>query len=86
MLEYEDGTPATASQVAKDITTFLMWTANHEYDDRKRMAIKVNHRFYFILTYLISITLMLFIYVRLLEYWEFSLLLHIISNDTNGRL
>lgn len=40
VLEYEDGTPATASQVAKDITTFLMWTANHEYDDRKRMAIK----------------------------------------------
>ncbi|KMQ97861.1 cytochrome heme mitochondrial [Lasius niger] len=42
VLEYEDGTPATASQVAKDITTFLMWTANHEFDDRKRMAIKVN--------------------------------------------
>ena len=42
ILEYEDGTPATASQVAKDITTFLMWTANHEFDERKQMTIKVN--------------------------------------------
>ncbi|XP_018053309.1 PREDICTED: cytochrome c1, heme protein, mitochondrial [Atta colombica] len=40
ILEYEDGTPATASQVAKDITTFLMWTANHEFDERKQMTIK----------------------------------------------
>ncbi|XP_018397283.1 PREDICTED: cytochrome c1, heme protein, mitochondrial [Cyphomyrmex costatus] len=40
VLEYEDGTPATASQVAKDITTFLMWTANHEFDERKQMTIK----------------------------------------------
>ncbi|KYN20166.1 Cytochrome c1, heme protein, mitochondrial [Trachymyrmex cornetzi] len=42
VLEYEDGTPATASQVTKDITTFLMWTANHEFDERKQMTIKVN--------------------------------------------
>ncbi|KYN31473.1 Cytochrome c1, heme protein, mitochondrial [Trachymyrmex septentrionalis] len=40
VLEYEDGTPATASQVSKDITTFLMWTANHEFDERKQMTIK----------------------------------------------
>ncbi|KAM0728379.1 Cytochrome c1, heme protein, mitochondrial [Formica fusca] len=40
VLEYEDGTPPTASQISKDITTFLMWTSNHEFDDRKRMAIK----------------------------------------------
>jgi len=41
VLEYEDGTPATASQVSKDITTFLVWTANHEFDERKQMTIKV---------------------------------------------
>ncbi|XP_035738707.1 cytochrome c1, heme protein, mitochondrial-like [Vespa mandarinia] len=40
VLEFEDGTPATASQIAKDVTTFLMWTSNHEYDDRKRYTIK----------------------------------------------
>ncbi|XP_043288672.1 cytochrome c1, heme protein, mitochondrial [Venturia canescens] len=41
VLDYEDGTPATASQVAKDICTFLMWTSNHEYDERQRQSIKV---------------------------------------------
>lgn len=42
VLEYEDGTPPTASQVTKDVVTFLMWTSNHEFDDRKKMTIKVN--------------------------------------------
>ncbi|XP_076246570.1 cytochrome c1 isoform X2 [Calliopsis andreniformis] len=40
VLEFEDGTPASASQVAKDITTFLMWTSNIEHDDRKKLTIK----------------------------------------------
>ncbi|XP_034186263.1 cytochrome c1 isoform X1 [Osmia lignaria lignaria] len=40
VLEFEDGTPATASQIAKDITTFLMWTSNSEFDERKRLTIK----------------------------------------------
>lgn len=40
VLEYTDGTPATASQVAKDIGTFLKWTAEPEYDDRQRMMVK----------------------------------------------
>ncbi|XP_018325428.1 cytochrome c1, heme protein, mitochondrial [Agrilus planipennis] len=39
--EYEDGTPPTASQLAKDICTFLKWTAEPEHDDRKRMIIKM---------------------------------------------
>lgn len=41
VLEFSDGTPATASQVAKDVTTFLMWTSNPEFDDRSRLVIKV---------------------------------------------
>lgn len=41
MLEYTDGTPASASQVAKDVVEFLMWTSNFEYDERKKMTIKV---------------------------------------------
>ncbi|GJQ78769.1 hypothetical protein Trydic_g2801 [Trypoxylus dichotomus] len=39
-IEYADGTPATASQLAKDVATFLRWTSEPEHDDRKRMFIK----------------------------------------------
>ena len=37
-VEYEDGTPATASQMAKDVSVFLAWCAEPEHDDRKRMG------------------------------------------------
>lgn len=39
-MEYSDGTPATASQLAKDVSTFLKWASEPEHDDRKRMLIK----------------------------------------------
>jgi ubiquinol-cytochrome c reductase cytochrome c1 subunit len=39
-IQYEDGTPATASQLAKDVTTFLKWCAEPEHDTRKRLWIK----------------------------------------------
>jgi len=39
-VEYEDGTPATASQMAHDVTVFLAWAAEPEHDDRKRMGFK----------------------------------------------
>lgn len=39
-MEYGDGTPATASQLAKDVSVFLKWASEPEYDDRKRMLIK----------------------------------------------
>lgn len=35
-LEYEDGTPATRAQMAKDVACFLAWTAEPEHDDRKK--------------------------------------------------
>ncbi|XP_017764135.1 PREDICTED: cytochrome c1, heme protein, mitochondrial isoform X2 [Eufriesea mexicana] len=41
VLEYEDGTPASASQVAKDVVEFLMWASNIEFDERKRLTIKL---------------------------------------------
>jgi len=40
VLEYSDGTPATASQLAKDVSTFLKWTAEPEHDARKLNLIK----------------------------------------------
>lgn len=40
LVEYDDGTPATTSQMAKDVTTFLNWAASPEQDDRKRLGMK----------------------------------------------
>jgi ubiquinol-cytochrome c reductase cytochrome c1 subunit len=40
MLEYDDGTPATVSQMAKDVVTFLNWAAEPEHDDRKKLGMK----------------------------------------------
>ncbi|KAI8120177.1 hypothetical protein FF38_09513 [Lucilia cuprina] len=41
VIEYEDGTPATQSQLAKDVATFLKWTSEPEHDVRKSMIVKV---------------------------------------------
>lgn len=40
VIEYSDGTPASASQLAKDVTTFLAWCSMPEHDERKLMALK----------------------------------------------
>ena len=41
-MEYSDGTPATASQLAKDVTTFLSWCAQPEHDVRKKLMTNVS--------------------------------------------
>jgi len=41
LVEYEDGTPATTSQMAKDVVEFLNWAAEPEMDERKKMGVKV---------------------------------------------
>jgi len=40
LVEYDDGTPATTSQMAKDVVTFLSWAAEPEHDERKKLGIK----------------------------------------------
>lgn len=40
VVEYEDGTPATTSQMAKDVVEFLAWAAEPEHDERKKTGIK----------------------------------------------
>jgi ubiquinol-cytochrome c reductase cytochrome c1 subunit len=39
-VEFPDGTPATVSQMAKDVSVFLAWTAEPEHDTRKLWGIK----------------------------------------------
>jgi len=39
LVEYTDGTPMTLEQYAKDVTAFLMWTAEPKLEERKRVGI-----------------------------------------------
>jgi ubiquinol-cytochrome c reductase cytochrome b/c1 subunit len=38
---FDDGSPATVAQYAKDVTTFLTWTAEPHMEARKRMGLQV---------------------------------------------
>ncbi len=40
LVEYADGTEATAEQMSRDLVNFLQWTAEPEMEQRKRMGIK----------------------------------------------
>ncbi len=39
-VEFDDGTPSSISQMAKDVTTFLAWASEPESVDRKRWGFK----------------------------------------------
>lgn len=43
-IQYDDGTPPTASQLAKDVSTFLKWCAEPEFDERTRLWLKVRKK------------------------------------------
>ncbi|MGB0087612.1 MAG: cytochrome c1, partial [Rhodomicrobiaceae bacterium] len=38
---YDDGTPATVENYARDVSAFLMWAAEPKLEERKRMGLKV---------------------------------------------
>jgi len=40
-IEYEDGTPATQSQQAKDVVCFLAWAAEPKQEERKKLGFKL---------------------------------------------
>lgn len=40
LVEYEDGTPCTKSQMAKDVVNFLCWAAEPAHDERKLVGLK----------------------------------------------
>ena len=52
-VEYADGTEATVPQMAKDVATFLTWTAEPELEARKRLGVKV-------MLFLIALSAMLY--------------------------
>lgn len=41
VVDYGDGTPQTIQQYAKDVSAFLMWTAEPKLEDRKRIGLAV---------------------------------------------
>ncbi len=41
LIEYQDGTEATAEQIASDVVNFLQWAAEPEMEARKEMGLKV---------------------------------------------
>lgn len=48
-VEYEDGTPASTSQQAKDVSAFLMWASEPEHDERKKMGFKLGIGLFFLI-------------------------------------
>lgn len=40
LVDYDDGTEASASQMAKDVTTFLTWASEPELEERRIMGTK----------------------------------------------
>ena len=57
LIEYSDGTPATEEQMAKDVVTFLMWSAEPHLDARHKMGFKA-------IIYLTILTLLVYLSMR----------------------
>ena len=60
-VEYIDGTKATEEQMAKDVTTFLMWAAEPHLESRHKMGFKA-------ILYLIILTIL--VYFSMKKIWS----------------
>ena len=61
LVEYGDGTQATVQQMSKDVTTFLMWTAEPHLEARHQMGFKA-------IIYLIILTIL--VYFSMKKIWS----------------
>ena len=61
LVEYADGTEATIEQMSKDVTTFLMWTAEPHLEARHQMGFKA-------IIYLIILTVL--VYFSMKRIWS----------------
>jgi ubiquinol-cytochrome c reductase cytochrome c1 subunit len=61
LVEYADGTKATVEQMSKDVTTFLMWSAEPHLESRHQMGFKA-------IVYLIIITIL--VYFSMKRIWS----------------
>ncbi len=61
LVEYSDGTTSTIEQMSKDVTTFLMWSAEPHLESRHRMGFKA-------IVYLIILTTL--VYFSMKKIWS----------------
>jgi|TARA_A100001015_G_C14868979_1_gene663549 ubiquinol-cytochrome c reductase cytochrome c1 subunit len=61
LVEYSDGTKATVEQMSKDVTTFLMWSAEPHLESRHQMGFKA-------IVYLIILTIL--VYFSMKKIWS----------------
>ena len=61
IVEYSDGTKATQQQMAKDVVTFLMWSAEPHLESRHRVGFKV-------IIYLLVLTIL--VYFSMKRIWS----------------
>ena len=61
LVEYTDGTSATVQQMSKDVTTFLMWSAEPHLETRHQMGFKA-------IVYLIILTIL--VYFSMKKIWS----------------
>ena len=61
LVDYADGTKATESQMAMDVTTFLSWSAEPELEERHKTGVKV-------LIYLIILSIL--VYFSMKKIWS----------------
>jgi ubiquinol-cytochrome c reductase cytochrome c1 subunit len=61
LIEYADGTEASIEQMSKDVTTFLMWTAEPHLEARHQMGFKA-------IIYLIILTAL--VYFSMKRVWS----------------